>query len=77
MTINHEALRVIRQKDGHSIRSLAAHPLVKISPQYLSDIEAGRRTLKRNPGLIKALASALNVPTSMLERRAPGEDSAA
>lgn len=51
--------------------------MVEISPQYLSDIEAGRRTLKRNPGLIKRLASALNVPTSMLERRAPGEDTAA
>lgn len=74
MTINHEALTIIRQKDGHSIRSLAS--LVEISPQYLSDIEAGRRTLKRNPGLIKALAAALNVPTSMLERRAPGEDAA-
>jgi transcriptional regulator with XRE-family HTH domain len=74
VTINHEALTVIRRKDGHTIASLAS--MVEISPQYLSDIEAGRRTLKRNPGLIKRLASALNVPTSMLERRAPGEDAA-
>ena len=74
MTINREALRIIREKDGHSLTSLAA--AVEISPQYLGDIEAGRRTLKRNPGLIKRLAEALNVPTSMLESRAPGEDAA-
>lgn len=71
MTIDCEALKIIRQKDGHTVATLAG--MVNISPQYLGDIEAGRRTLKRNPGLIKALAAALNVPTSMLERKAPGE----
>ena len=41
--------------------------------QYLCDIEEGRRTLKRNPGLIKRIAEALNVPTSMIEHRVQGE----
>lgn len=72
MTIDHEALRVLREKDGYQLKELAA--AVEVSPQYLGDIEAGRRTLKRNPGLIKKLAIALNVPVSMLQKRAPGEE---
>lgn len=71
MSINGENLRILREKDGTSLTGLAGR--VGISPQYLGDIEAGRRTLKRNPGLIKKLAEALNVPMSMIEHRAPGE----
>lgn len=73
MTINAEALRVLREKDGYS-RTLFAQQ-VGVSLQYLCDIEDGRRTLKRNPGLIRRMATVLNVPVSMLERRAPGEAS--
>lgn len=34
--------------------------------QYLCDIESGRRLLKRNPDLIRRMASLLKIPTSML-----------
>jgi transcriptional regulator with XRE-family HTH domain len=71
MSIDGEALRILREKDGYNQAAFAA--AVEISPQYLGDIEAGRRTLKRNPGLIKKMADQLNVPMSMLEHRAPGE----
>ena len=57
-------LRVIRQKDGHTLSSLATE--AKISLSYLSDLENGRRW--PNPVQIKKLAVALNVPMSVLER---------
>lgn len=59
------ALNVLRRKDGHSLTSLAA--LSGYSVGYISDLESGRRL--GNPGVIKTLAAALNVPMSMLERR--------
>lgn len=65
--INAEHLRVVREKDGQSRRQLAA--TVGISLQYLCDIEEGRRTLKRNPALVKRFAEALGVPLSILENR--------
>lgn len=71
MSIDGEALRILREKDGYNQSAFAA--AVAISPQYLGDIESGRRTLKRNPALIKKMADQLNVPMSMLEHRAPGE----
>lgn len=71
MAIDGAALRILREKDGASRTQFAA--LIGISMEYLCDIEAGRRTLKRNPGLVKKIAETLNVPTSMIERRAPGE----
>jgi len=60
-------LRVIRERDGSSQVSLAER--LGISPQYLADIEAGRRTLKRNPALIKKIANVLDIPVSMIIRR--------
>jgi transcriptional regulator with XRE-family HTH domain len=60
-------LRVLRQKDGHSLSSLAR--TAEMSLGYLSDLEAGKR--KPNPGVIKRLATALNVPMSVLEPRRP------
>lgn len=65
--IDGEALRVLMEKDGATVVGLA--PRVGISRQYLGDILAGRRTLKRNPELVNRLAHALNVPRSMIERR--------
>jgi transcriptional regulator with XRE-family HTH domain len=62
-------LQVIRIKDGHSGSSLAR--LVGISKSYYSELESGRR--KPNPGIIKRLAVALNVPVSVLEPRVPEE----
>lgn len=67
MAINGAALKILREKDGSSRTEFAKQ--AGISLQYLCDIEEGRRTLKRNPGLIKSLAEVLNVPTSMLEQR--------
>lgn len=66
--IDGPALKVLREKDGYSRTDLAKR--LNISLQYLCDIEDGRRTLKRNPGLIGRMAEALNVPRSMIERRA-------
>ncbi len=65
--INGNALRILREKDGYSRTQFAER--VGISLQYLCDIEDGRRFLKRNPGLIKTMAEALNVPSSMIETR--------
>lgn len=71
MSIDGNALRVLREKDRYTATAFAEK--VGISLQYLGDIESGRRTLKRNPDLIGRMAEVLNVPRSMLEKRAPGE----
>jgi transcriptional regulator with XRE-family HTH domain len=59
------AVRVLREKDGQAQSALAKQ--VGISPQYMSDIEAGRRDAK--PDVLKRIAVALNVPLSMIEKR--------
>lgn len=65
------ALRVLREKDGHSLTSLAKAACDSdgkpMSLGYLSDLENGKRT--PSPAIIKRLARALNVPMSMLEPR--------
>ena len=72
MSINGAHVRTLREKDGQSKTALAKR--VGISLGYLNDIEHGRRLCKNNPGMIKRIAEALNVPMSMIERRAPGEE---
>lgn len=57
-------LRVIREKDGHSLSSLAK--AVPMSLGYLSDLENGQRW--PSASVTKKLAQALNVPVSVLER---------
>ncbi|MBD3778504.1 MAG: helix-turn-helix transcriptional regulator [Micrococcales bacterium] len=57
-------LRVIREKDGHSLTSLAK--AADMSLGYLSDLENGRRW--PNAVVTKKLAVALNVPVSVLEK---------
>lgn len=42
---------------------------VGISPQYLSDILAGRSKLGRSPDLITKMADVLNIPRSMIEAK--------
>jgi transcriptional regulator with XRE-family HTH domain len=59
-----EALKVLREKDGHSLTSLAK--ATTYSRQYLSLLERGLR--QPSPAVIKQLAKALNVPKSMLEQ---------
>lgn len=58
-------LKVLREKDGHSLRSLA--DAVPMALGHLSDLEAGKR--RPTPKVIVKLATALNVPKSMLEPR--------
>ncbi len=65
MTIDHEALTILREKDGYT-KTAFAHE-VGISLQYLCDIEKGRRNCK--PNVIQTMARVLNVPISMLEKR--------
>lgn len=67
MSIDPEALAVLLDKDGWRHKKFAA--AVDISPQYLSDILAGRSKLGRSPELITSMARTLNVPRSMLESR--------
>lgn len=71
-------LRVLRTKDGHSLASLARAAVDEngkpMSIGYLSDLENGKRY--PNPRVIKRLATALNVPMSMLEPRRVLEASA-
>lgn len=57
-------LRVIREKDGHTLTSLAK--AADMSLGYLSDLENGRRW--PNATMTKKLAVALNVPVSVLEK---------
>lgn len=71
--VNGEALRILRERTGWSIQDLAAE--VGISANYLGDIErSDRHNLKRNPGLLKRIAVALNVPVSMIEIRGEPEE---
>ena len=60
-------LRVIREKDGHSLTSLAQ--AAGMSLGYLSDLENGRRW--PNAKVTRKLAMALNVPMSVLEKPRP------
>lgn len=71
MAINGEALRLLRERTGWKAADFAA--AADISLQYLCDIEAGRRKLKRNPELIRTFAQLLEVPTPMISVIAPGE----
>lgn len=57
-------LQTLRHKDGHTLTSLAVAAGMALG--YLSDLEAGKR--EPNPRVIKRLATALNVPVSMLEK---------
>lgn len=57
-------LRVIREKDGHSLTSLAK--AAGISLGYLSDMENGRRW--PNAVQTKKLATTLGVPVSVLAK---------
>lgn len=59
-----QELRVLREKDGHSLTSLAE--AAGMSLGYLSDLENGRR--EPNARMTKKLAIALNVPVSVLEK---------
>lgn len=57
-------LRVLREKDGHSLSSLAR--AADMSLGYLSDLENGKR--RPSAAITKKLARALNVPVSVLEK---------
>lgn len=57
-------LRVLRHKDGIDLTELAKKAGFSLS--YLSDLERGRRL--PNEKVIKAVAKALNVPMSVLQR---------
>lgn len=62
-------LRVLREKDGHSKTTLAQATVLDGKPMslsYLTDLENGRR--QPNAKVTKALARALNVPVSVLEK---------
>lgn len=61
-------LRVIREKDGHTLTSLAREAGMSLG--YLSDLERGAR--EPNARVKKKLAEALHVPVSMLDKRHPG-----
>lgn len=58
MRINPAALRVIRQRSGYTVTSLAK--ATGIGQAHLSNIEAGRR--KASPEVIVQLAAELSVP---------------
>lgn len=63
--------KILRERNGDSATDFAKR--LNISLTYLGDIEAGRRTLKRNPGLVKRFAEELGVPISMIEHRGGDE----
>jgi transcriptional regulator with XRE-family HTH domain len=57
-------LQVLRERDGHTLTSLAKK--AGISLGYISDLEKGRRN--PTPHVTKALALALNVPYSVIQK---------
>ena len=59
-------LRAERIARGWKIDAFAE--ALGISRQYLSDIEMGRRLLKRRPDLVKQMAELLEVPVTKLYR---------
>lgn len=63
MQVNGQALRAIRERSGYSIRGLAAES--GIAKSTISAIEQGDRPVPQ-PATIRALASALLVPTTAL-----------
>lgn len=54
----------MRLARGYSLTQLAVD--AGVSVQYIYDMENGRRTLARNPALIKKLAEVLECPTRMI-----------
>lgn len=71
-------LRVIREKDGHSLASLAKATKndegKPMSLGYLSDLENGKR--EPSAPITKRLARTLNVPVSVLEKHRRDEPAA-
>jgi transcriptional regulator with XRE-family HTH domain len=63
--LDNVALVVLREKDGQTKTGLAKKTGYSLG--YINDLEKGRRG--GNAQVIRALADALNVPASMLERR--------
>ena len=61
--VNPEALRAIREKDGHSQLSLAAQS--GVAQSRISELEGDEPRLVR-PSTVKRLADALGVPVSAL-----------
>lgn len=66
--IDPEGLQKVIEKTGWTGHQRRLAEQVGISPQYLTDIIQGRRTLKRNPELRERLARALDVPRRWIER---------
>ena len=73
--IDKELLIKAMEKSGVTQKQLAES--IGKSKQYVSDLTTGHRTLKRNPALRKAIASALDVPVHWIERPAPEKPVAA
>lgn len=62
MRANPEALRLLRERSGYSLRGLAAK--AGVSPATLLRIENG--TYAGRPATLKALADALDVPITAM-----------
>lgn len=65
--VNTEALKSLRIKDGHTIRSLARKLEPEVSFSYLAQIERGTKV--PSPAVAKRIAEALDVPLSAFFRR--------
>lgn len=62
MLLNGTALRMIRERSGHTQASLARGS--KVSQGRISELESGVRNVR--PGTVKALADALAIPIAAL-----------
>ncbi len=65
--IDNELLQKAMRKSKVTPRQLADE--LGLSLQYVCDIAAGRRTLKRSPELIDRIAAAVDVPPFWIEKR--------
>lgn len=59
MKVNPESLKAIRTRSGFGVSKLAQ--AAQITPSYLSNLEAGRRT-NASPEIVARIARALDVP---------------
>ncbi len=67
--IDKDLLAKAMDKSGVTATHIASHTGKSLT--YVCDIIAGRRTLKRNPELRRAIADSMDVPVHWIEHHSP------
>lgn len=64
-----DASLLVKAMDKNNVTRRRLADELGVSIQYVCDITAGRRTLKRNPELRKRIAEVCDVPTHWIEHQ--------